>query len=123
MRMSVGVLVASAVLLVAACGGGDGGGEGGGTQSPASTTKTSGSGAQCSGKLGTSSCAVCLEQGCCDESLACKNEPQCGTLLVCVNKCSDDACTAKCSAAYPSGVAPLRAVLACTSLRCASSCN
>lgn len=127
MRVSIRVLVASGVLTVAACGGGgDGGGGdegGGGTQSPASSTPASGSGAQCSGKLGTTSCATCLEQACCDVSVACKSEPDCGNLLVCANKCSDEACTAKCSQQYPKGVAPLQGVLNCTSQRCASACN
>jgi len=80
-------------------------------------------GRTCDTTPGAAPCAVCTATSCCNEFIACDDDPDCPLYLSCRAACTDNACHAGCAEQYPGGKPELDAWLACTQASCAADCS
>lgn len=85
-------------------GGGSPGGAGAGSAPQACNITYDGDGSTCNG---------CFQSKCKTQCADCSGNPDCMLVLECINKCTTSACVDSCATAFPKGVAPINAVLAC----------
>lgn len=74
--------------------------------------------------LSGASCDSCARTSCCQESMACAQDPECKTITTCIGACAtnDHACFQKCAAAALKPTASYNALKACELKNCKSQC-
>lgn len=98
--------------------GGTGGNAFGGGGSPGGGGVGSGTGSApqaCNITYDGSTCDGCFQSKCKTQCADCSGNPDCMLVLECINKCTTSACVDSCATAFPKGVAPINAVIACAS--------
>jgi hypothetical protein len=71
------------------------------------------------GSSGDNACETCLYDACCEQAQDCALGSSCASYYSCVAGCnSDEACSNRCAADYPSGVGDAVALSVCAGSRC-----
>ena len=91
---------------------------------PTGTSSSSSGGAnQCTGKIGTDACSVCLEQACCAQVAACVGNQDCVAFLNCGKACTDEACVQQCIQQHQTGANLYVTFLNCQKSSCGTKCG
>jgi hypothetical protein len=79
---------------------------------------------QCA-NLATDTCGKCMSSCCCQQMIACFNNPSCASLSTCVEECnlSDPACVSNCAMSSPGGQSLLMNSSTCGNSNCSSACQ